>query len=128
MNWNNFVGTASPAQVNHLVTPTPWGNVFLPQVPFNAVNYPPTYLFAIGSANISNPTISSNGIVYNAGFDLYRLDDNRIDVDNYLIHPYRPGLYTIHFTKPPYHHLQSINQVPSEVSLAWRRVIHDKLK
>jgi len=128
MNWTNFVGTASPAQMNQLTSPIPWGNVFLPQLTFNTINYPPSYFFAVGSANISNPTISPDGIIYNAGFDLYREDYNGVDVDRYLIHPYKSELYTIHITKPPHHHLKSLNQVPIEVPISWKKVIEKKLK
>lgn len=124
---HNYIGTASPQQVTQLIGAAPWANIFLPEIPFPMVSYPPTYLFAVGSANISNPTISSHGIRYDAGFDLYRFDEGGVDVDRYLLHPYNLNMYTIHFTYPPNHHLQYASQIPNEVPLAWRKTLEKKL-
>ena len=128
MRQSNFIGTVAQ-NVVYKINSFNWESVHLWENPIPIFTPPRTYLFSMGSANLSLPSTSSYGIEYTAGIDNFRWNNwsrSGVDVDRILFHPYKDH-FMLFQVKPENHHLKLTDSSFQDFHTSWQAVIKKSL-
>jgi len=126
-----FIETIGEESVLKTEWSQPWQFKQFSNIPFEVVNEPQGHLLTVGSASISLPT-NSYGLTHHAAIDVVRLDNSGtwpVDVDHYIATKSGGSkIYSVYITPPTeYHHLKLSDNLVSNLSWSWRKVIRDIL-
>lgn len=127
-----FIGTIPTSEAEKTIGEVIWTPVSFDQIPYSAINPPPSYLFAVGSGCYpSMATTSAYGLSYSSGLDIVRQDYLSgaivFDVDHYVAAPQGDFYAVFMELPPPYHHLTLQDQLLDYAAPEWQSYIRHNL-
>lgn len=106
----NFIGFADKSEVESTITYDPWRTVPFIYPPYKILTPMPSYMFTLGSGNLSLPTTAYNHR-YISGLDIFRTDfdslnpnEPLINIDHYIAGSVSPNKFAIYKTPPEIYH------------------------
>ena len=126
-----FIDLIQEEDLVKTMSPVPWGQVNLWEIPYPCLSYPNGYMFTMGSGCASMATISQYGVEYISGIHVVRQDweqnEPHFNLDHYVCSPTNKGFAVFQQPAGDVHYLTPNHPTINKFPTPWRHVANNIL-